>query len=198
MKTLNLYQQFEEEIKNISNMEKKPKLLLHACCAPCSTATLEVLKAYFEITIFFFNPSIMPKEEYDMRLDAINKLLSFHKDVNLIEGEWKNEEYLKLVFGNEMAKEGGKRCEICFVQRLKETATMAKNLGFDYFCSTLTISPHKNAELVNEIGKNLQNEIGVKWLISDFKKKNGFLRSIELSKQYDLYRQTYCGCRFTF
>lgn len=185
-----------ELIKRIDESGEKPTLLLHACCAPCLSAVLEKLEAHFDITVFFYNPNIMPKTEFSLRFDAVNSLLGHYPNVKLIVGEWDNENYLSAVSGLEFEAEGGSRCELCFALRLKKTAELAKD--FDYFATTLTISPHKNAKLINEIGERMGKTYGSKYLPSDFKKENGYLRSIELSKKFNLYRQNYCGCDFRF
>ncbi len=185
---------FYEQAVEMLEAAKGKKLLLHSCCAPCSSSVLEFLLPRIDITVYYYNPCIMPYEEYEHRLGEIRKLCGI-LSVPLIEGEYDNDEYLRLAKGLESAPEGGKRCENCFYMRLKKTAEEAKN-GFDMFCTTLTVSPHKNAALINEIGSAVASETGVTFLPSDFKKRNGYLRSIQLSKQYDLYRQDYCGCRF--
>ncbi len=177
-----------------------PTLFLHACCAPCSSYVLEYLSQYFEITVFYYNPNISPKSEHDFRASELERLINempFKNKVTLLKGKYDNDRYEEVIKGLEGEKEGGKRCIKCFKMRLTEAARLAKNGGFDYFTTTLSISPHKNAALLNEIGMQLQDSFGVLWLPSDFKKKGGFKRSTELSVQYGLYRQNYCGCKYS-
>ena len=177
-----------------------PSLLIHACCAPCSSACLEYLDQYFNITVFYYNPNISPKSEFDKRLAEEKRLLlsmPFEKGVGIIEGHYDYTEFLTISKGLEDCPEGGERCFKCYRLRLEETARLAKEKGFDYFCTTLTISPLKNAQKINQIGYETAEKYGVKWLPSDFKKKEGYKRSIELSRQYDLYRQNFCGCAFS-
>ena len=173
--------------------EKKrgAKLLLHCCCAPCATSVIERLYKDFSVTLYYYNPNIMPKEEYDLRAENLKKLADIYS-LGLIVEEYKPEEFLH--FANDMkdAPEGGARCQRCIALRLDATKNYAEQNGFDLFTSTLTVSPHKNAQMINEYGESIGKE---RWLHSDFKKKNGFLRSTELSKQYGIYRQNYCGCK---
>lgn len=181
------------------NNNNIPSLLLHSCCGPCSSYVLEYLTKHFDITVFFYNPNIYPEAEYFKRLDTQKQLLermSFVNPVSLIEGEYDPENYLAAVRGQEEYREGGARCSTCFTLRLDKTAELAKSKGFDYFATTLTVSPHKNAQIINTLGYDLSEKYDVHWLPSDFKKREGYKRSIELSKQYDLYRQEYCGCSF--
>ncbi|HWQ51574.1 MAG TPA: epoxyqueuosine reductase QueH [Terriglobales bacterium] len=166
------------------------KLLLHACCAPCSTAVLERLQGEYDLTVFFYNPSTQPEEEYLRRLEELRRLLGT-LNLPLIEGAYEPDRYLDAVRGLEEEPEGGARCAVCFEQRLSAAAALP---GYDLVTTTLTVSPHKNAALINDIGKKL---CGDRWLYSDFKKQNGYLRSIALSKQYGLYRQNFCGCVFS-
>lgn len=185
--------------KNISE-GKIPSLLLHACCAPCSSYCLEYLSRYFKITVFYFNPNISLKEEYKYRLNEEKRLISlmdFVNPVRIIEGEYKPKNFYDAVKGLEDEPEGGKRCVECFRLRLEASAQKAKELGADYFTTTLTISPLKNAGLLNNIGAQYAEKYGVNWLYSDFKKKEGYKRSIALSREYSLYRQNYCGCIFS-
>lgn len=185
--------------KNISE-GKIPSLLLHACCAPCSSYCLEYLSRYFNITVFYFNPNISLKEEYKYRLNEEKRLISlmdFVNPVRIIEGEYKPKNFYDAVKGLEDEPEGGKRCVECFRLRLEASAQKAKELGADYFTTTLTISPLKNAGLLNNIGAQYAEKYGVNWLYSDFKKKEGYKRSIALSREYSLYRQNYCGCIFS-
>ncbi len=184
-------------------------MFLHSCCAPCSSYCMEYLRRYFDVTVFYYNPNIMHKEEYRKRvaeqkrlIDAYNQMETDKegnrlRQIAFAEGEYDVERYLQAIRGFEDCPEGGSRCGRCFELRLRETARMAKELEMDYFTTTLTISPLKNAQLINEIGIRIGEEIGIAFLPSDFKKNSGYLRSIELSKEYDLYRQNYCGCDFS-
>lgn len=184
----------------INNLQDTPKLFLHSCCAPCSSYTLEYLSQYFDITVFYFNPNISPKEEFDKRFFEQERLINNlpqKNPVKLICGEYNYDDFLAIAKGLEDVPEGGKRCFKCYEMRLKKTAQMAKERGFDYFCTTLSISPLKNSQKINEIGKMVAEEYGVKWLPSDFKKKEGYKRSIELSREYNLYRQNFCGCVYS-
>lgn len=177
-----------------------PSLLLHACCAPCSSYCLEYLSQYFSITVLFYNPNISPAAEYQKRVDEIKRLISelpAKNKISLIEGRYLPEEFYTSVKGLENEPEGGKRCHVCYELRLHEAAVVAKELGYDYFTTTLSISPLKDADKLNEIGKKLSDEYAISYLYSDFKKKNGYKRSIELSKEYKLYRQNFCGCVFS-
>ncbi|MBQ7373170.1 MAG: epoxyqueuosine reductase QueH [Clostridia bacterium] len=197
MNKINYDNLFKETVKAIDG--EKKKLLLHSCCAPCSTAVLERVTPYFDVTVFFFNPNITESEEYYLRLNEQKRLLktAYGKEVKLIEGRYFSKEFFYMVEGYEKEQEGGARCTLCFENRLEETAKTAKDGGYDYFCSTLTVSPHKNADLINKIGEKIEKEYGVKWLFSDFKKEEGYKRSIEISKEYELYRQRYCGCLYS-
>lgn len=197
MNKINYDKLLTEEIEKLNGERKR--VLLHSCCAPCSTAVLERLTPYFDVTVFYFNPNITESEEYYLRLDEQKRFLkeAYGDKVPLIEGRYKSKEFFIMVEGYEKEPEGGARCNLCFDSRLKETAIIASQNGFDYFCTTLTVSPHKNAELINTIGENISKEFDVKWLFADFKKENGYKRSIELSKEYDLYRQRYCGCLYS-
>lgn len=177
-----------------------PSLLLHSCCAPCSSYVLEYLSKYFKITVLYYNPNISPQEEYIHRLKEEKRLISemsFENPVSIIDCSYDSQEFFRCAKGFEKEPEGGKRCEKCFDLRLSYTAKTAKEKGFDYFATTLTISPLKNAQLINEIGESLGEKFKVKYLCSDFKKKEGYKRSIILSKEYNLYRQNYCGCIFS-
>ena len=175
--------------------ERRPRLLLHSCCGPCSSYVLEYLSDYFDITLFFYNPNIQPAEEYEKRLSAQKQLLErakYKNPVVFLAGEYEPQRFFEAVKGLENCREGGARCEKCFELRLSKAAEIAKKGGFVYFATTLTVSPHKNAVLINEIGGRYQN-----YLPSDFKKREGYKRSIILSKEYELYRQGYCGCIFS-
>lgn len=194
------YQRELEQLISAIEPGRVPTLLLHACCAPCSSYCLEYLSQYFSITVLFYNPNISPETEYNKRVDEIRRLideLPVKNKVSLIEGRYLPSEFYNSVKGLEDEPEGGKRCHVCYELRLREAAITAKELGFDYFTTTLSISPLKDAEKLNEIGKRLSDEYGVAYLYSDFKKKNGYKRSIELSREYKLYRQNFCGCVFS-
>lgn len=171
-------------------------MLLHSCCGPCSSAVIERLKEDYDITVLYYNPCISPKEEYEKRKSEQLRLLKI-LNVNYLDCEYDNESYENLIKGYENEKEGGGRCSICFKQRLLKTATLAKQNGYDIFCTTLTVSPHKNAKLINDIGKEIANKVEIEYKESDFKKQDGYKRSLELSREYDLYRQNYCGCKYS-
>ncbi|MBP1563778.1 MAG: epoxyqueuosine reductase QueH [Oscillospiraceae bacterium] len=184
----------------IKTLEKPPKLLLHCCCAPCSSYVLEYLSDFFEITCFFYNPNISPSEEYEKRAAELERLITaqYHKNpVSLIVEKYNPEEFYAAVKGLEKIKEGGERCFKCYRLRLEAAAKYAAEYNFDYFCSTLSISPLKNAQKLNEIGEELADIYKIPHLPNDFKKKGGYKRSVELSAEYDLYRQNYCGCVFS-
>ena len=184
----------------LAQLQTRPTLLLHSCCAPCSSYVLQYLSRYFRILLFYYNPNISPAEEYEKRVREQKRLLEemgLAEDVTLIEGAYEPQRFFSAVKGLEQAPEGGARCAICFRLRLEQAAQQAVQLGADYFCTTLSISPHKNAALLNEIGESLARKYGVAWLPSDFKKREGYKRSIELSREYGLYRQDYCGCVFS-
>ncbi len=172
----------------------KATLLLHSCCAPCSTACILALKEYFDITVFYYNPNITDCDEYQKRKNEQIRYLN-QIGVKFLEGEYNPQEFFDCCFGLEGEKEGGKRCEKCIALRLSKTATVAQEKGIDYFCSTLSVSPHKNSKFINEFGKTLSGTS--RYLENDFKKNNGYLNSIKLSKEYGLYRQNYCGCVFS-
>lgn len=194
---------YQKELeKIIANNEKegiKPTLLLQVCCAPCSSYCLEYLHKYFSITVLFYNPNIYPESEYAVRESELLRLideLGFN-DINVMKTTFNPDEFYTAIKGLEDCKEGGDRCKICYRLRLEKTAELAKSGGFDYFCTTLSISPLKSAEALCTIGLELEKEYGIKYLLSDFKKKEGYKRSIELSREYNLYRQDYCGCVFS-
>ena len=198
MNRRNYQKECDELLNHIGN--EKPSLLLHICCAPCSSYTLEYLNRYFNITVFFYNPNITEKEEYEKRREEEKRFLSEYPFMNqpaFIEGDFEPDVFLEMAKGLEEVPEGGIRCHQCYELRLKKTAELAKEKNFDYFCTSLSISPHKNADKLMEIGERLSRQYGVSYLPSDFKKKNGYKRSIELSKEYHLYRQNYCGCQFS-
>ena len=186
-----------EELKKI---DKPKKILLHSCCAPCSSHVISYLTKYFDITILYYNPNISPKSEYDKRKsEQIRLIKEIDKEnkISIIDCDYDNDLYEKLIKGYEDCPERGNRCTICFNLRLDKTAKIASELEYDYFCSTLTVSPYKNSKLINEIGKKMEEKYNIKWLYSDFKKEDGYKHSIELSKKYGLYRQDYCGCKYS-
>lgn len=196
----NYARELDKTLEMLKASGARPRLLLHACCAPCSSYTLEYLTAYFEITLLFYNPNISPESEYTYRADELARLVDgapFARNVQLIVEEYAGESFSEMVRGLEAEPEGGARCKKCYRLRLEETARFAAEQNFDYFCTTLSISPYKNAEALNEIGGELAKQYGVRYLFSDFKKKGGYQRSIELSKEYRLYRQNYCGCIYS-
>lgn len=196
----NFQKELEKKIDGFVREGKVPRLLLHSCCAPCSSYVIEYLSQYFEITVFYYNPNISMEEEYKKRVAEqqrfIKEFPAKHK-VSFIEGDYDTSVFYNTVKGYEKCKEGGERCFLCYELRLRETARRAVEGEFDYFTTTLTISPLKKSVKLNEIGYNLGMEYGVGYLLSDFKKKEGYKRSIELSKEYDLYRQNYCGCIYS-
>ena len=186
--------------KQMNNIKEGTKLLLHACCAPCSSAVLERLSNFFEITIFYYNPNITEEKEYLKRIEELKKYISLVKykyPISLIPGNYEPQKFFEMAKGLEDEPERGKRCYKCYAMRLEESARIADELGFDYFCTTLTLSPHKNSNWINEIGEDLNNRYNSIYLYSDFKKRTGYKRSIELSREYDLYRQDYCGCVYS-
>ncbi len=189
---------YREQLQEADKREKKPSLLLHACCAPCSSAVLEELSKHFSLQICYYNPNIQPKGEYDLRLSETARLaFAINPEIKMMDVPYEPEKFLS--FAKEMAdlEEGGARCEKCFALRLFETARMAKEGGFDYFATTLTLSPMKDAALLNSLGKAAEEAYGVSYLISDFKKEGGYLYSIRQSEKYALYRQDYCGCVYS-
>lgn len=193
------YQKELDHVLEHLNIDSK-KLLLHSCCAPCSSYVLEYLSNFFDITVFYYNPNISEKEEYSRRVEEQKRLLSempCGKRISFLVGDYEPEVFYKATKGLEKCKEGTERCFVCYEMRLQKTAILAKQMGFDYFTTTLTISPLKNAEVLNEIGERLSNLYDISFLPCDFKKRDGYKRSIELSKQYDLYRQEYCGCVYS-
>ncbi|MDY6367264.1 MAG: epoxyqueuosine reductase QueH [Clostridia bacterium] len=182
--------------KIIAGFSGKPKLLLHACCAPCSTAAIDKLIDFFDITVYFYNPNIDTEKEYFTRAEE-EKRYCKNFDIPVVVKPYNPSEFYQAVKGYELYPEGGARCELCFKLRLFNAANYAKENGFDYFTTTLTLSPLKNAELLNKIGFDAENEYKVKFLPSDFKKRDGFLKSVKLSEKFGLYRQNYCGCAFS-
>ena len=193
------YQKLMDEIIEKEN-GNRPSLLLHVCCAPCSSYVLEYLTQYFKITILYYNPNIFPYEEYKKRYDEAKNLISDMEccgDVEIVEVGYNNDEFETIIEGLKDEKEGGKRCFKCYDLRLRKTAKYASDNKFDYFTTTLSISPYKNANKLNEIGEELEKEYNVKYLYADFKKKDGFTKSVKLAKEMNLYRQDYCGCEFS-
>ena len=197
---VNYQKELEKLLKQLGEEQRVPSLMIHSCCAPCSSYVLEYLSEYFMITIFYYNPNIYPESEYTKRILEQQKLIrdmKFRYPVSFLAGKYDKEKFYEMAAGMEDLKEGGARCMKCYELRLTETARQAVAGEFDYFTTTLSISPMKNAQKLNEIGVRVGEEYGVKYLVSDFKKKNGYKRSIELSKEYGLYRQDYCGCEFS-
>lgn len=190
----------ENIIKKNSETGKKPSLLLHACCAPCSSSVLEYLNKHFEITLYFYNPNISTKEEFDKRAVELQRFVGEFPLENfkgVVIEEYDHSEFTDMVKGKEDLREGGARCFDCYSLRVEKSVQYAAMEGFDYITTTLSVSPHKNAQWLNEIGKTMSEKYGVDYLYSDFKKKNGYKRSCEISKEYELYRQSYCGCEFS-
>ncbi|MEG0250454.1 MAG: 5-formyltetrahydrofolate cyclo-ligase [Peptostreptococcus sp.] len=196
---INYQKELEKLIKNIDE-NKTPTLLLHSCCGPCSSYCLEYLSEYFEVTIFYYNPNIYPSEEYFYRVEEQKRIIDLTKSKNpihMIEGKYDVERFYEMVKGLEDMPEGGKRCYKCYDMRLREAAKTGKENGFDYFTTTLSISPHKNSQVLNKIGEKIAEEYEIPHLPSDFKKNNGYKRSCEITKKYGMYRQDYCGCEFS-
>lgn len=200
-------QNFQKELDNLIAKNRKsdttPTLFLHSCCAPCSSYVLEYLSQYFAITVYYYNPNIYPEHEYADRTQEQKRLIDeinpeCVNKIRMLEGVYDKDRFYETIRGLEKEPEGGERCFACIRMRLIEAARLAKEKGFDYFCTTLSISPLKNAQMINEIGKQLEEQYAVKFLPSDFKKRNGYLRSVELSKKWNLYRQNYCGCVYSF
>jgi len=195
---------YQKELEQLIELQQRegtvPTLLLHSCCAPCSSYVLEYLSPHFHILDFYYNPNISPKQEYEERKEELIRLIQemgLSTEVMFLEGDYTPEDFFAMAKGMENLPEGGERCFLCYEMRLREAARIAKEQKADYFATTLTISPLKNAEKLNEIGERLAAEYGVKYLPSDFKKKNGYKRSVELSAEHELYRQNYCGCIFS-
>lgn len=187
-------------LKELASIKERKKILLHSCCAPCSSHVITFLTNFFDITILYYNPNISPIEEYNKRKEEQIKLIKEIKTdgkIDIIDCDYDNDIYENKIKGYEECPERGARCTICFNLRLEKTAKVAKDNNYDYFCSTLTVSPYKNAPLINQIGEELSKKYNIKWLYSDFKKADGYKHSIELSKKYNLYRQDYCGCIYS-
>lgn len=186
----------------VKDFKDKPRLLLHSCCGPCSTQVIDFLRNYFKITVYYYNPNIEPDLEYEKRKREQIRFINEAKkqdeslDLDFLDCGYDNDSFKKISKGLEQEKEGGARCSKCFYLRLKETAKKAKELGYDYFGTTLTVSPHKNSQVINRIGENIQEELNMPFIYGDFKKNDGYKKSIEFAKQYDLYRQDYCGCLY--
>ena len=203
MNKRNYQKELDKLIEQLERDGVVPSLFLHSCCAPCSSYCMEYLSQYFEITVFYYNPNIFPDSEYDDRVNEQERLIKELNDtgvkhpISLVKGDFHPEVFYQAVKGLEKEPEGGARCTECFKLRLEESARLAKDGRFDYFTTTLTISPVKDAERLNQIGEQMGERYGVKFLNSDFKKKNGYKRSTELSKEHDLYRQNYCGCVYS-
>lgn len=196
----NYQRELDVLLERIRAEERVPSLLLHSCCAPCSSYVLEYLSGYFSITVFYYNPNISPEEEYHRRVEEQKRLVSampLVHPVSFLEGAYEPERFYALARGLEALPEGGERCARCYELRLREAAELARAQGFDYFATTLSISPLKRADKLAELGEQVGAEVGVPYLVSDFKKKNGYKRSVELSREYGLYRQDYCGCVYS-
>lgn len=189
-----------KELSKVKEAGITPRLLLHSCCAPCSSYVLEYLTEYFDITVYYYNPNISPMGEYEKRIAEQKRLISemkFKNSVSFIEGTYNHDEFISLTRGLENLPEGGERCSLCYEMRLEAAAQKAAEINADYFTTTLSVSPYKNTAKLNTIGLKLAMEYGVPYLVSDFKKNNGYKRSIELSTEYGLYRQNFCGCIFS-
>lgn len=201
MNRRNYQKELDTQIEQLARDGKSPTLLLHSCCAPCSSYVLEYLSQYFHIIVFYYNPNIYPESEYHTRVEEQKRFiqeLPTRYPVDFLEGDYIPKDFYDCARGMEHLPEGGERCFACYRLRLEEAARMAKEKGCDYFATTLSISPLKNAEKLNEIGEQLAQTYGVHWLPNDFKKKNGYKRSTELSREYGMYRQDYCGCIYSF
>lgn len=200
MNKINYQKELDKVIEVLQRQGRVPRLLLHSCCAPCSSYVLEYLSRYFEITVFYYNPNIYPPEEFGKRVEEQKRLIAqlpAAHPISFLDGPYEPERFYEMARGLEQVPEGGERCFKCYRLRLTETAEMARAGKYDYFTTTLSISPLKNAEKLNEIGGQLAKDYGVDYLYSDFKKRNGYKRSTELSREYGLYRQDYCGCVFS-
>jgi len=200
MQKINYYLQYAKMLAQAAEQTSKPTLLLQACCAPCTSGMIEELVQYYDVTLYFYNPNIDTAEEYEFRAKELARLIGemgLSDQVKLIVLGFESTPFDLISLGKEHLPERGARCALCYRLRLEQTAVYAKEHGFDLFCSTLSVSPLKSADLLNQIGSELEREYGVTWLISDFKKKDGYKRSVENSKRYDLYRQNYCGCRYS-
>ena len=200
MYKVNYQKQLDQTIEQLQREQSVPRLLMHSCCAPCSSYCLSYLAQYFQITVFYYNPNIAPEAEYQKRVQEQKRLLGqlpVKYPVEFAEGKYDPETFFEMARGMEELPEGGERCFACYELRQREAAKYAKKNAFDYFTTTLSVSPHKNADKLNEIGLALAEEYEIPYLVSDFKKKGGYLKSIQLSKEYELYRQDYCGCVYS-
>mgnify|MGYP001025798805 CR=1 FL=1 len=200
MNAVNYQKELDKILSEIKEADKLPKLLIHSCCAPCSSYVLEYLNPYFKITVLYYNPNISPVEEYEKRKAEQIRLINegdWKNPIEIMDCDYEGDKYTAAVKGLENEPEGGARCRVCFGLRLDEAARLARANDFDYFVTTLSISPLKNARLLNEIGNKLGEKYGIKYLPSDFKKREGYKRSIELSRRYNLYRQNFCGCKYS-
>ena len=200
MNKINYQKELDKVIEMLQREDRVPKLLMHSCCAPCSSYCLSYLAQYFHITVYYYNPNITESAEYQKRVAEQQKFiekLPVKYPIHFVEGAYEKERFYEMAKGLEDCPEGGERCFLCYELRLREAAELAKKMQMDYFTTTLSISPLKNAERLNEIGDALAEEYGIAYLNSDFKKKNGYKRSVELSEQYGMYRQYYCGCVFS-
>ena len=198
MENINYQKQLEKLLQQLKLKDEKPTLLLHSCCAPCSSYVIEYLIEFFKVTVYYYNPNVFPQEEYKKRKEEQKKLICImngtENQITFTDDGYDEESFKAASKGLENEPEGGNRCTKCYELRLEKTAEKAAAQNFDYFCTTLSVSPYKNAKKLNDIGKGLEEKYSVKYLISDFKKREGYKKSIELSKQYELYRQDYCGC----
>lgn len=200
MNAVNYQKELDKILFEIKEADRLPKLLIHSCCAPCSSYVLEYLNPYFKITVLYYNPNISPVEEYEKRKAEQIRLINegdWKNPIEIMDCDYEGDKYTAAVKGFENEPEGGARCRVCFGLRLDEAARLARANDFDYFVTTLSISPLKNARLLNEIGNKLGEKYGIKYLPSDFKKREGYKRSIELSRRYNLYRQNFCGCKYS-
>ncbi len=198
MPKVNYQKLLDKTISEITKESRRPSLLLHSCCAPCSSYVLEYLTKYFDITVFYYNPNISPESEYRHRVDELKRLISeMNIDVGFLEGSYEPKKFYDMSKGLENEPERGARCLKCYRMRLEESAKIAKDGNFDYFTTTLSISPQKDSAVLNEIGKQLSDKYNIPYLFSDFKKREGYKRSIELSMQFHLYRQDFCGCVYS-
>lgn len=201
MNKINYQKELDKLIAEFDKEGRVPSLLLHSCCGPCSSYCIEYLSQYFNITVFYYNPNIYPDEEYYLRVKEQQRFIEAFPTkhpVSFIEGDYDKDSFYEIAKGLEQEPEKGARCLKCYDLRLRRTAQVAREKGFDFFTTTLTISPMKDSQVLNEIGIRISEELGVKWLPSDFKKREGYKRSTELSREYEMYRQDYCGCVFSY
>ena len=201
MNKINYQKELDKLIAKFTEEGRVPSLLLHSCCAPCSSYCIEYLSQYFHVTVFYYNPNIYPDDEYYHRVKEQQRFINEFPTkypVDFIEGDYDKSSFYDIAKGLEKEPEKGKRCHKCYDLRLRRTATVAREKMFDFFSTTLTISPMKDSQVLNEIGEAIGKELGVNWLYSDFKKKEGYKRSTEISKEYDMYRQDYCGCVYSY